>query len=116
MGEGGKTALVGCCCQNLHRIKATMSGMKINYEKSQVFATGLEDQESLNITERLNCQKGTLQMKYLELLASDCEISKPRLRYVSDITDLKEGQTLSSVNILSSEAKSAPNQLQIILV
>jgi hypothetical protein len=33
--------------------------MKINYEKSQVFATGVEDQESLNITERLNCQMST---------------------------------------------------------
>jgi hypothetical protein len=44
-----------------------MSGMKINYHKSQVFTVGIDDGETARIANTLNCKVGKFPMKYLGL-------------------------------------------------
>lgn len=76
--------------KNLQNIKLilscyeAMSGMKINYDKSEVFTVGLEEAEQQIVVAALNCKLGTFPMKYLGLPVSDCKISKAQLKYVSD--------------------------------
>jgi hypothetical protein len=41
-----------------------MSGMKINYHKSEVFTLGIEEGEAARIANNLNCKVGKFPMKY----------------------------------------------------
>lgn len=52
-----------------------MSGMKINFDKSEVFTVGLDEDEQ-QVVEALNCKLGSFPMKYLGMSVSDCKISK----------------------------------------
>jgi mannosylglycoprotein endo-beta-mannosidase len=61
-----------------------MSGMKINYDKSEVFTVGLEEAKQQIVVAALNCKLGSFPMKYLGLPVSDCKISEAQLKYVSD--------------------------------
>jgi hypothetical protein len=42
-----------------------MSGLKINYQKSEIMVVGASKEESSYITNMLNCREGTLPIKYL---------------------------------------------------
>jgi hypothetical protein len=53
-----------------------MSGMKINFDKSEVFTVGLDEDEQQQVVEALNCKLGSFPMKYLGMSVSDCKISK----------------------------------------
>ena len=48
-----------------------MSGLKINFHKSEVVAFGYEPQEQQNIANWLNCKLGTMPIKYLGFPISD---------------------------------------------
>ena len=57
-----------------------MSGMKINFEKSEVFVFGVDGEEQSRVANLFNCALGSFPMKYLgvpvsnrKLLASDFE-------------------------------------------
>jgi len=61
-----------------------MSGIKINYEKSEVFTVGLDVADQQTVVEVLSCKLGVFPMKYLDLPVSDCKITKAPLKYVTD--------------------------------
>jgi hypothetical protein len=48
-----------------------MSGLKINFHKSEVFVFGAVQQERERMANMLNCSLGTLSMKYLGISISD---------------------------------------------
>jgi hypothetical protein len=43
-----------------------MSGLKINYQKSEVFALGCSEEEVIRVAQMLNCNTGQLPLKYWE--------------------------------------------------
>ena len=53
-----------------------MSGMKINYEKSEVFTVGLTDCEQQQAASVLGCKTGFFPMKYLCMPVSYCKMTK----------------------------------------
>jgi hypothetical protein len=59
-----------------------MSGLKINYEKSEVFALGCSDEEQKNVAEMFNCNIGVLPLKYQGILVSSKHMSAADLSYV----------------------------------
>jgi hypothetical protein len=48
-----------------------MSGLKINYHKSEMVAFGMDREMERGIANMLNCQVGELPMKYLGFPISD---------------------------------------------
>jgi hypothetical protein len=42
-----------------------LSGMKINYAKSEVYTVGLSVEEGQKVADAFNCKLGTFRMKYL---------------------------------------------------
>ena len=53
-----------------------MSGMRINYAKSEVFTIGLEEEVSNRIATQLNCNLGKFPMKYLGIPIGDRRLTK----------------------------------------
>jgi hypothetical protein len=64
-----------------------LSGMKINYMKSEVYTVGLSEQESQRVADAFNCNLGSFPMKYLGLPISERRLSKSEL---SDSADKME--------------------------
>lgn len=52
-----------------------MSGMKINYQKSEVFVIGVDDAEAQRIAEKFNCERGKFPMKYLGIPISSVRLT-----------------------------------------
>lgn len=48
-----------------------MSGLKINYHKSEVFMMGMSEGEQQRVANMLNCKIGSLPMIYLGIPMSD---------------------------------------------
>ena len=48
-----------------------MSGLKINFYKSEVFVFGVDKEEQQHVADSFNCKVGTLPMKYLGIFMSD---------------------------------------------
>ena len=42
-----------------------MSGMRINYDKSEIVPLNLDDQDTLEISDSFGCPAGTFPIKYL---------------------------------------------------
>ena len=82
-----------------------MSGMKINYEKSEIFSIGLDEEEILLATNILGCKVGSLPMRYLGMPVSSAKISKTQLGYVSDKIEKRLGTW--QCEYLSSEGRSS---------
>jgi hypothetical protein len=53
-----------------------LSSLKINYHKSEAYIFGVEDVENIRIANMLNCQLGSLPIKYLGIKISDCKLGK----------------------------------------
>ena len=68
-----------------------MSGMHINYEKSEIFTIGLTEEEQNLAANCLGCKNGVLPMKYLGMLVSSSKISNSQLIYVSDKSEKRLG-------------------------
>jgi hypothetical protein len=81
-----------------------MSGMKINFEKSEIFTIGLTDEEQCLAANCLGCKIGAFPMKYLGMPVSSMKISKAQLSYVSDKTEKRLGTW--QCEYLSSGGKS----------
>jgi hypothetical protein len=45
-----------------------MSGLRINYQKSEVFVIGVSEEEAVRIAEIFNCNIGKLPLKYLGVM------------------------------------------------
>jgi len=63
-----------------------MSGMKINFEKSEIFTIGLS--EAAN---QLGCKIGSFPMKYLGMPVRNYMVTKAQLSYVSEKTEKRLG-------------------------
>lgn len=61
-----------------------MSGLTINFVKSEVMVMGYSDQERSQIANLLNCQLGSFPMSYLGLPVSDNLVRMRELRPVVD--------------------------------
>jgi hypothetical protein len=81
-----------------------MSGMKINYNKSEAFAIGVDAEEQRRIAYVFNCRVGELPINYLGLPISDHKASRNQLAFV----EWKVANRLSSwkCDNLSSGGKS----------
>lgn len=53
-----------------------LSGLKINYHKSEVYFFGANEDEQTRIANMLNCQIGTLPIRYLGIKISDVKLGK----------------------------------------
>jgi len=53
-----------------------MFGMKINFDKSEVFTMGLSEEEQHETVRALNYKLGSFPMKYLGMPVSDCKVTK----------------------------------------
>jgi hypothetical protein len=77
-----------------------LSGLKINFHKSEVFVFGADDQEEKEMANMLNCSLGSFPMKYLGISISDHNInsviSKPILEKMRKRLDPWKGKHLSS--------------------
>ncbi|WVZ79230.1 hypothetical protein U9M48_026834 [Paspalum notatum var. saurae] len=56
-----------------------MSGIRINYAKSEVFTVGIGDREGDDIAKVFNCKKGTFPIKYLGIPIGDRRLSKEEM-------------------------------------
>ena len=56
-----------------------MSGMRINYSKSEIFTVGLLEGAGMEVANAFNCKLGTFPMKYLGLPISDRRLSMAEL-------------------------------------
>jgi hypothetical protein len=60
-----------------------MSGIKINYQKSEVIVLRASKEESSQIARWLNCREGSLQMKYLGVPISD------KMLFAADLMEIE---------------------------
>jgi hypothetical protein len=60
-----------------------MSGLKINYQKSEVFALGCSEVEAIRVAQMLNCNTGHLPLRYLVVLVHDKCMATSDLNYVA---------------------------------
>jgi hypothetical protein len=59
-----------------------MSGLKINYEKSEIYVLGSSTEEEVKITESFNCKIGKLPMKYLGVMVDNKHMTVSKLSYI----------------------------------
>jgi hypothetical protein len=59
-----------------------MSGLRINYHKSEVMVVGATEEESATIANMLNCKVGSLHIKYLGIPVSNSKLFARDLLYV----------------------------------
>ena len=81
-----------------------MSGMKINFEKSEIFTIGLSEEEQKAAATWLGCKIGVFPMKYLGMPVSSWKITKAQLSYVNEKTEKRLG--ICQCEYLSSGGKS----------
>ena len=89
-----------------------MSGMKINYDKSEIFSVGVELAEQSRIAAIFGCKIGKFPMTYLGLPVSDSKLSKAQLSYVGD--KVRKRLSMCKCDNLSSGGKSGAHQLLLI--
>lgn len=61
-----------------------MSGIKINYNKSEIFVMGIDSEAHGRIADIMNCRVGNFPIAYLGLPVSDCKLTKAQLNYVNE--------------------------------
>ena len=61
-----------------------MSGLRINYNKSEAFGLGMEQQDQLELAQFLNYKVGVLPLKYLGIPVSNVKLSKKDLSVAAE--------------------------------
>lgn len=61
-----------------------MSGLKINYHKSEVVTFGFEEGQQQEIAKALNCKVGQLPMTYLGFPISDTHLGVNAFKYITN--------------------------------
>lgn len=61
-----------------------MSGMKINYGKSEVFVMEVDVEEKQRLVDLPHCKIGQLPIKYLGLPVSNIKLTKAQLNFVNE--------------------------------
>jgi hypothetical protein len=59
-----------------------MSGLKINYQKSEVLVLGSDEEESNRVAVMFNCNVGQLPMKYLGVMVNNSHVATTDLSYI----------------------------------
>jgi hypothetical protein len=59
-----------------------MSGLKINYEKSEVFVLSCSDEEQNRVAAMFDCNNGSLPLKYLGIMVDNKHMSASDLSYI----------------------------------
>jgi hypothetical protein len=77
-----------------------LSGMKINYHKSEVIVLGVDQQEQARVANLLNCQQGSFPFRYLGFPISDKKLTiadlEPVVATVGKRVEPWQGRFLSS--------------------
>jgi hypothetical protein len=77
-----------------------MSGLKINYQKSEVLVLGSNEEESTRVAAMFNYNIGQLPMKYLGVMVNNRHMTAADLTYVSQKVE-KRVPTWKSVGLSS---------------
>lgn len=77
-----------------------MSGLRINYQNSEIFVLGGTEEETSRVAKMLNCNIGQLPMKYLGITVSNRHMAAADLSYVSQKVE-KRVPTWKSVGLSS---------------
>ena len=80
-----------------------MSGLKINYHKSEVLVFGVSKAEQIRMAKMLNCKIGSLPMTYLELPLSDRNVGAKSLE--GPLTKMRKKLQPWKGKILSSRGR-----------
>jgi hypothetical protein len=59
-----------------------MSGLRVNYQKSEVFVLGSDEEETNRVAEMFNCNVGQLPMRYLGIMVNNSHMTANDLSYV----------------------------------
>jgi hypothetical protein len=93
-----------------------MSGLRINYRKSEVIIVGAPEGKSVSIANMLNCKVGSLPIKYLEIPVSNSKLYAGDMLYVGLKVEKRipawQGLGLSSggkLILIKSSLSSLPN-------
>jgi hypothetical protein len=79
-----------------------MSGLRINYQKSEVFVVGNSEEEADRIADIFNCNIGKLPLKYLGVMLHNRHMTTDDLTYVAQKVE-KGIPTWQSVGLTSGE-------------
>lgn len=77
-----------------------MSGLKVNYQKSEVIVVGGMEEDQKNVVAMFNCNTGSLPTKYLGVMVSDRHLSSSNLAHVHQKVE-KKLPTWKSVGLTS---------------
>jgi hypothetical protein len=61
-----------------------LSGLRINYKKSEAYVFGMEEEEKVKITNMLNCRLGEMTLKYLGIPISDTKLGMDAFAGISE--------------------------------
>lgn len=93
-----------------------MSSLRVNYHKSEVIVIGAPEAEKQRIADMLNCQSGTLPIRYLGVPISNVQLHLADMRYINSKIQKRlpkwQSQWLSSVGksiLMESCLSSVPN-------
>jgi hypothetical protein len=116
--------MVGCDELSIRNLKLLlycfewMSGLKINYHKSEVIVFGAEEETKIRIANMLNCKPGALPMRYLGFPISDKKLKMEVFRGTVEKMRKKlqpwKGKNLSSggrLILTNSSLSSMPTYL-----
>jgi hypothetical protein len=116
--------MVGCDQYSLRNLKFLlycfewMSGLKINYHKSEVVVIGVDDDRKTKIANMLNCKQGGLPIKYLGFPISNTKLKMGMFRGMVEKMRKKlqpwKGKNLSSggrLILTNSSLRSMPINL-----
>jgi hypothetical protein len=83
-----------------------LSGLKINYHKSEVIIMGAPNEEHARVANLLNCQQGEFPFRYLGFTMSDKKLTiadnEPLVQLVGNRTDLGRANSCLQLPGLSS--------------
>jgi hypothetical protein len=60
-----------------------LSGLKINYQKSEVYVLGCSEGQTAKVAQMFNCNVGQLPMKYLGVMVHNRHMTASELNYVA---------------------------------
>jgi hypothetical protein len=60
-----------------------LSGLKINYQKSEVYVLGCSEGETARVAQMFNCNIGQLPIKYLGVMVHNRHMTVSELNYVA---------------------------------
>lgn len=85
-----------------------MSGMKINYQKSEAYVLGVDKEEEIRIANMFNCKVGTMPFTYLGLPMHCEKVGMKEFRLIIQKVE-KRLQTWKSGYLMEGErSKSTP--------